>query len=545
MRQLISCLGLLILSFQNLSAQTVGLISTSENSAEGYVLFAPIMSTQTYLIDKCGRLVHEWTSTYKPGQSCYLLENGLLLRTGNSDNNEFTAGGTGGVIELIDWNSAVVWSYTISNTSECQHHDVCPLPNGHILAISWEAHTSDDAISNGRDPSLTPDQVWSEKVLELEPVGTSSANIVWEWHVWDHMIQEFDPTKPSYGVVADHPELIHTNYSVTATNSDWLHINAIDYNAALDQVLLSVHNFNEVWIIDHSTTTSESASHVGGNSSHGGDLLYRWGNPFAYNRGVLGSKKFFGQHNAQWIENGLAGAGSILVFNNGANRPQGNYSSVEIFTPSLSNGQYQIAATGPILPTSSDWIYTATPATSFFANNISGAQRLANGNTLICDGPSGRLFEIDPINAITWEYVNPVGSTGIASQGSTAINNLTFRCSLYPSDYLGFSGQDMTPGDPIELNPIAQSCITSNVEKELEKTLNVFPNPFEDNFSVDFIGRKPSLQIFDVCGKALTFETTAAEGRIDVVLKSNVPSGVYYLEIIAEKGVEVIRLLKQ
>ena len=54
----------------------------------------------------------------------------------------------------------------------------------------------------------------------------------------------------------------------------------------LDQIVLSNHNLSEIWIIDHSTTTLEAASHSGGNSGKGGDLLYRWGNPQAYDQGT-------------------------------------------------------------------------------------------------------------------------------------------------------------------------------------------------------------------------------------------------------------------
>lgn len=59
-------------------------------------------------------------------------------------------------------------------------------------------------------------------------------------------------------------------------------MNGIDYNPVLDQIALSTHNLNEWYIIDHSTTTAEAATSSGGNSGKGGDLLYRWGNPAAY-----------------------------------------------------------------------------------------------------------------------------------------------------------------------------------------------------------------------------------------------------------------------
>ncbi|MGC8644373.1 MAG: hypothetical protein ACP5XB_31305, partial [Isosphaeraceae bacterium] len=59
----------------------------------------------------------------------------------------------------------------------------------------------------------------------------------------------------------------------------------------LDQILLSVHSFSEIWIIDHGTTTAEAATHKGGRSGKGGDLLYRWGNPQAYRAGTAADQQ--------------------------------------------------------------------------------------------------------------------------------------------------------------------------------------------------------------------------------------------------------------
>ena len=220
-----------------------------------------------------------------------------------------------------------------------------------------------------------------------------SNSVVWEWHVWDHIIQDDDSSKANYGVVSNHPELVNINYPIgpNTGGGDWLHINAVDYNAELDQIMLSVHHFGEIWIIDHSTTTAEAASHSGGNSGKGGDLLYRWGNPQAYIGGNSNERMFFGQHDARWIENGS----KIMVFNNGSGRPGGSYTSVDVFTqPINENNLYLLDSNGVYGPDSLSWQYTATPQGDFFASSISGAHRLGNGNTLICDGPQGHYFEI-------------------------------------------------------------------------------------------------------------------------------------------------------
>ena len=132
------------------------------------------------------------------------------------------------------------------------------------------------------------------------------------------------------------------------------------YNPDLDQIAVSVWAFSEFWIIDHGTTTAQAAGHTGGRRGRGGDLLYRWGNPRAYRAGTKADRKLFSQHNAHWIPKGLPGAGHLLLFNNGRERPDGSYSSVdELVLPADSQGRYTRQpgkAYGPDQPV---WSYTA------------------------------------------------------------------------------------------------------------------------------------------------------------------------------------------
>jgi hypothetical protein len=265
-------------------------------------------------------------------------------------------------------------------------------------------------------------------------------------------------------VVADHPELIDLNFvGASRGEADWNHINSVDYNAEFDQILLSVPRFSEVWVIDHSTTTEEAAGHSGGNSGKGGDILYRWGNPQAYRAGDVGDRKLFSQHDAQWIESGLPGEGNILLFNNGNGRPGGAYSSVDEFAlPVDASGNYALTPGTAYGPEEQVWIYTDENLTAFFADHISGAQRLPNGNTLICDGAHGTFFEVTTEGEIVWKYVNPVTGEGPLTQGDPipttqkAQANQVFRAYRYGPDYAGLADKDLTPGDPIELYPDLQ-----------------------------------------------------------------------------------------
>src|SRR5262249_15514728 len=141
---------------------------------------------------------------------------------------------------------------------------------------------------------------------------------------------------------------------------DWTHINAVAYNAELDQILLTVRAFSEFWIIDHSTTSAEARGHQGGRSGMGGDLLYRWGNPQAYRAGTERDQQLFSPHGAHWIPQGCPGAGHALVFNNGLHRPGGDYSSVdEIVLPDDATGRYLRVPGSAYGPNKPVWSFTA------------------------------------------------------------------------------------------------------------------------------------------------------------------------------------------
>jgi len=422
-------------------------------------LFAPIRSTTTYLINNNGKLIHSWQGTSTPGLSAYLLGNGHLLRTAFTNSAYFNTGGKGGNVEEYDWDGNLVWQYNYASSSVMQHHDAAKLPNGNILTIAWESKSQTEALNEGRNPSyVSASGLWPDHIIEID---SSSSSIIWEWHIWDHLIQDYDSTRENFGVISDHDELIDINFvkQGNPTNTDWTHTNSIDYDSVFDQILLSVHGFNEIWVIDHSTTTQEASGHTGGNSGKGGDILYRWGNPRAYNMGTTADQKLFGQHNAHWIKEGLNGAGNMLIFNNGTNRTGGNYSSIdEIVPPRDGNGFYTHDSLSAFGPNTIFWSYSDAP--DFYAQNISGTQRLPNGNTLICDGPGGAFFEITPSNQTIWQYINPVIASGPMTQGDSipvsaqgTQENTVFRAYRYAPDYSAFDGRDLTPGSTIELYP--------------------------------------------------------------------------------------------
>ncbi|HEV3119655.1 MAG TPA: aryl-sulfate sulfotransferase [Gemmataceae bacterium] len=409
----------------------------------GYTLFAPLESKETYLIDMEGRVVHSWQTDSTPGMDARLLENGHLLRpeTVGGFRPEFSPG-AGGRVQELAWDGKVVWDFTWHGKNQIAHHDVCKLPNGNVLMIVSERKYSKEALAAGRKPELLgAGYLLPDCVVEVKPTGATTGAVVWEWHLWDHLVQDHAPERANYGNVAAHPELIDVNFGEGAMIDlggndddaikklqslgyvgasppgkkllrDWTHTNSVAYHAALDQVMLSVSGFSEIWIIDHSTTTAQAVGHRGGRYGKGGDLLYRWGNPQAYRAGAAVAQQLGRQHDAHWIPRGLPGEGHVLLFNNGRGRPgpDGRYSSVdEIVLPVDREGHYTLkpgAAYGPDKPV---WSYSAPRKSDLFAPIMSSAQRLSNGNTLVCSG-RGIIFEVTADKQTVWSYVNPVGS---------------------------------------------------------------------------------------------------------------------------------------
>ncbi len=509
----------------------VGLLLNDSRAFQGYTLIAPMFSKSTYLIDNLGMVVRTWESELTPGVSTYLLENGHLLRPGAHQPGPSGFGpGGGGRVQEFDWDGQLLWDFKYVSDTRLPHHDVCKLPSGNVLMIVWEKKTKDEVIAAGRRPDLVGNAgVHPDYLIEVKPTGKTTGEIVWEWHLWDHLVQDHDKSKPNFGNVSDHPELVDLNFgsgegpiapmmatkdgvaklrslgylgnaptpttkdaakpeaaekeksepepnekskSMTKQESksapdagrlnrsaDWTHFNAVAFNPELDQIVVSVHAFSEFWVIDHSTTTADAASHKGGRSGKGGDLLYRWGNPRAYRNGSKMEQRLFNQHNAHWIPPGLAGEGHMLVFNNGSGRPGGDSSSVdEIVLPVDSQGQYTRNRRGPYGPAQAVWTYSAPKKSDFYSFFISGAQRLPNGNTLICSGFNGTVFEVTPDKEVVWKYANPVMGNpgGPGGPGSPAGG-----VDLFPMFVRG----------PLDLSP-EQGKQIEDFQKELGDKLN-------------------------------------------------------------------------
>lgn len=368
-------------------------IKIYSQSYPGFTLFAPFSSRYTYLIDLNNTVRQSWTHSKSGGYSAYLLHDGSVIRTASSSSTYLNGGGAQGVVQRYSWSGTLLWEYTYSTSSVRAHHDIEPMPNGNVLIIAWEYKSAAEAVQAGLNHSA---YMWPDHIIEVQPVGTTGGNIVWKWHAWDHLIQDYDPTKSNYGVVGNHPELFDINCS-SAGSGDWLHVNGISYNPVLDQIVFSSHELDEFYVIDHSTTTEQAAGHTGGNSGKGGDILYRWGRPSNYR--APGAQVFNVVHYSNWIPYGLSGGGEILSFNN----REGTNSSIimQVKPPMDSAGNYIYVSGTAFGPANPTWTYSAS---GFYANHLGSCQRLPNGNTMIVESTTGYLFEVDSLGNEVWNY---------------------------------------------------------------------------------------------------------------------------------------------
>lgn len=397
----------------------------SAQPLEGFTLFTPspptpFATTYTYLIDNNSTILNQWSHPSRCASIPYLMPDSTLFYPCLAPNSFFEVAAAGGRILKYTWEGDVLWDFTWSSMDFIQHHDIEPLPNGNILILSNERKTMQDAIDRGRIE--INGEIWPDMIVEIQPNGINGGTVIWEWHFWDHLIQDSDSLKLNYGNVRNNPGKLDINVAeiqgVGPTgqySGDWMHANSVHYNETLDQIIISCRRTNEFYIIDHSATTEEAESNQGGNSGVGGDFLYRWGNPQNYGRGDSTNQITIAQHSVNWIPNGFPGEGNILIFNNGLAQLMSSHdikSSVIEITPPLINNEYFINENQAFGPNIFEWFYNGDDEFEFLSVIQGGAFRLSNGNTLITSSGTPTIFEVSPLGNIEWS-IN-LGASGVA-----------------------------------------------------------------------------------------------------------------------------------
>ena len=543
---LILFIGCLITGAKLYSQNTVGLISYNPGKAyDGYNLIYQHNQPNVYLLNNCGEIVHVWEGEAgtRPGNTAYLLEDGRLIKTSRPASiagDRIWAGGGGATVEIRTWDNDLEWSFTLNDSTARLHHDIAVIEKNDrltIAMIAWEIKNIDEVIAAGRDTSvLAENEMWPDYILEIDP---ETDEIVWEWHVWDHLVQEFDPGKDNFGMISENPGKVDINHDFDGTGDpDWMHSNALDYDPNWDYLMLCVPYFSEIWIIDHTTSTEQARGSSGGFSGRGGDLMYRWGNPQIYDQGDSSDQKLFFPHDANFIDDFVAGFdpnyGRIAVFNN---RIGADFSAANILDPQFDMYTWEFPFNGQTFGPEETLVTLTHPESpqKLYSTGLSSFQYLPNGNYLITSGRFGYTFELTPDNEIVWEYITPQKGSAPVEQGDTSLmvnNNLTFRVKRYPGDFEAFDGRDLSRKGWIELNPDSTFCdrLVSTMDFQ-SLGLEAFPNPADEMITLEWeAGKHVNIDIISLDGKIYESFQNVSGGRRHIKT-SEWPSGLYLVRI--------------
>ena len=462
---------------------------------DGYALYSDGGENNVFLIDENGAIAHTWNCAETANYATLLKDNGNIIRGAEITSNTFFAPATAGLIQELDASANIVWEFTYYGAnSHISHHDITLMANGNVLLTAYEVKSPAELTAAGFTHGWFASEMWPTHFVEVAQNGTGG-QIVWEWHIWDHMMQDTDAGKPNYGVVANNPQLMDINVDVDGGfgGGDWFHTNGVDYNPTLDQIVFTSRYTSELYIIDHSTTTAEAASHAGGNAGMGGDFLYRWGNPGNY--GSTAARTIpAAVHDPRWIKAGRPDAGYIEFFNN-EGQSNGN-SSIDAINPPLSGFNY--TSNGPV---TYDWRLNCLTS----ASGQSSHDRMTNGNTFV-NVSGGYMYEVNSSGTMIWQY----------SEGP----------------YKAFRYECAHPGIVALLGNDPCGLVTGVDEVNENNSLAVFPNPSNGKFTIAEGNSKTNLiSVFDMYGKQIkTFRNT------NVIDLTNYESGIYMLKVTKNNG---------
>ena len=528
---------------------------------DGYVLYSLQNSSAAYLMDTSLNTYHTWSGlSANTGYSTHMEPGGTIVRAakGGTTPSGAPGGPICGKVQKHDYNGNLVWDYVYAGTNYITHHDICPMPNGNVLVIAYERKTATEVTAAGGQNAI---EMWPDKIVEIQPTGLTTGTVVWEWHTWDHLVQNVDASKANYqSNIADHPELMNINYKQA---KDWQHMNGIDYNPILDQIAFSSHNHNEWYIIDHSTTTAEAATHAGGNSGKGGDILYRWGNPAAY--GASGTAILNVTHDAHWIKEGCPNAGRLAGFNNKG--VSNNQSAADQIVTPIVGYNYTFTAGQAYSPSS----YTDRHACNGYSSNMGSTFQLPNGNQIICIATSGKVYEINSAGTLLWSktftgscpqaqkyskcYIDnaapAIPTIGLSGSVLSSTSSTTYQWYLNGQPISGATSQTYsatTPGIYVVRITDANGCVyqyskgfkyssgsTGFNEIDLSDEMTAYPNPTQGMIAlknIEKFGAEFQVRVMDQSGKVLLQIRNASSLNL-----SHLPNGIYFIEVVSGQQV--------
>jgi len=353
----------------------------SDLSTKGYTLLTPHGDQSSYLIDMDGRVVHRWTFKHiHPGYG-RLLNNGNLLMTGSD-------------VNLPD---APKDEPTKPPLPFEQH--VTRLGGYHttLVEVDWNGdivweyenrcqHHDFYRFENGN--TMVPE--WVELPDDLHKKVRGGFKMPRERLprlLGDDLVEVDKEGKEVRRLhIWKLLDPVKDPIYPTTRRWEWTHVNSIDVNSKGD-IVFSARNADRVAIID----------------ADSGEIRWKF-------------DRTHGQHNTTWVNDK-----NIQVFDNG----QVTSRVIEIDPE-----------TNEIV-----WTYHGVPFSQFFSGHISGASRLDSGNVLVCEGTSGRLFEVNQASEVVWEWINPFVNNNKRGEATVSI----YRAHRYLPDHPALADRDLDP----------------------------------------------------------------------------------------------------
>jgi len=346
----------------------------------GYTLFALDWGNDAWLVDMKGQVVHYWLMEHPPAAHGKLLPNGNLLWPGRSHSTMTEFGVNGEELIEVDWEGNEIWKYK----DLFINHDFVRLPNGNTIVNRYVQvpETISSKIKGGVSGTERNGKIWSCSFREI----TQEKEVVWEWKAYEHLDPEKDILCP------------------LCPRSIWGYVNSL-YALPNGNILCTFRFLNTVAIVDKKTE----------------QIVWRWGPEDGVGH----------PHCVSMLDNG-----NVLLFDNGLHRKG---TEVGINDVAASRVIEVNPKTNEI-----EWEYRDPNAPNFYSAICGGAERLPNGNTLICESTKGRLFEITPDKEVVWEYFSPFRVIRPPYWGWT-LDAVIFQAHRYGPHYEGLKGKTLDP----------------------------------------------------------------------------------------------------
>jgi len=400
----------------------------------GYTIF-PAKNKGAVLIDMNGNVVKSWKMIQ--GYPVKILPGGYAM--GGTTRGENRTG----FHELVqlDFDGNIIWKFNKADQIKVGGKMIWSARHNHDWQregnpVGYYVPGMDPLVDRGKTlivtyrsgllPEITQKYlIRHSRIIEV----TWDGEIVWDWLVADHF-EEMKYSQEAKNTIMRH---------------GWKHQHCVFINTASYLGPNKWYDAGDKRFHPDNIITDDRGVRIYIISKKTGKIVWMVGPDYTLSTALRKLGCIIGPHHAHVIPKGLPGEGNILVFDNGAHR---------FFTQDLDYYSRVLEvnpATNKI-----EWEYKDDPPSEFYAFGMGGAQRLPNGNTLICETHGGRIFEVTPDCEMVWEYVSPFyGPFLVYGQA-----NLIYRAYRYGHEHEGLIGKNLDPDKFKWLNGIYGSDAT-------------------------------------------------------------------------------------